>query len=133
MPSGAAPLAGTGPALRGTERDASEPPILICMQGEFRLLKAGRPINVRSGSKSEVLLADLALRRGYSAPREALLATLWPESDAALAAQSLNSLVYSLHKRLGDAIGGSPPVLGKDGRYRLNAEAGVGVDVASFE
>jgi DNA-binding SARP family transcriptional activator len=58
---------------------------------------------------------------------------LWPASDSAQAIQSLNSLVYSLHKLLGDALGGAAPVLHEDGHYRLNAEVGVRVDVACFD
>jgi DNA-binding SARP family transcriptional activator len=45
----------------------------------------------------------------------------------------LHSLVHSLHKLIGDAIGGAAPVLHDEGYYRLNIEAGVGVDVASFD
>jgi DNA-binding SARP family transcriptional activator len=45
----------------------------------------------------------------------------------------LNSLVYSLHKLLGDALDGAPPVICIDGYYHLNVEAGIAVDVARFE
>jgi DNA-binding SARP family transcriptional activator len=63
----------------------------------------------------------------------ALVNLLWPASDSTQATQSLNSLVYSLHKLIGDALSGAPPVLHEDGYYRLNMEAGVGVDVACFD
>jgi DNA-binding SARP family transcriptional activator len=58
---------------------------------------------------------------------------LWPASDSAQATQSLNSLVYSLHKLIGAALGGAAAILHEDGYYRLNVEAGVGVDVACFD
>jgi DNA-binding SARP family transcriptional activator len=38
-----------------------------------------------------------------------------------------------LHRLLGDAIGGAAPVLYANGYYRLNVEAGVGVDIACFD
>lgn len=66
--------------------------------------------------------------------RDVVLSEVWPDAaDAALAGQSLNSLTHSLHKQLGDALSGSPPVLHVQGSYQLNLEAGVGVDTASFE
>ncbi len=107
-------------------------PVLICLLGPFRLLKAGRLVPLRSGGKMEALLSSLALQPGYAARREELLTILWPNQDAALAGQSLNSLIYSVHRLLGDALD-APPVLLADGLYRLNTEAGVGVDVAWFD
>lgn len=108
-------------------------PILICLLGDFRLLRAGQPIAVRGGGKAEALLGYLGLQSSYRVPRERLVHTLWPTSDPALANQSLNSLVYSLHKLLGQAIGGSKPVLHHEGYYQLNFEAGVRVDLAHFD
>jgi DNA-binding SARP family transcriptional activator len=105
---------------------------LICLLGDFLLLKDGQPITVRSGGKAEALLCLLGLRYGQRVAREALLNALWPTGDPSLAGQSLNSLVYSLNKQLGDALGAGL-VLHTDGYYRLNAEAGVGVDIACFD
>jgi DNA-binding SARP family transcriptional activator len=113
--------------------DAGGHPMLVCLLGNFCVLKAEQPLALRSGGKAQTLLCRLALRDGYSLPRDTLLDALWPESEPGLASQSLNSLVYSLHKLLGDAIGGAAPVLHADGYYRLNVEAGVGVDVACFD
>ena len=114
-----------------TERDGS--PIFICLLGEFRVFQAGEPVVLRGGGKSEALLAALALRNGQGAPRESLLVTLWPDAEPELASQSLSTLVYGLRKLLGDAIGGAAPVLQVGGLYRLNAQAGVAVDVWRFE
>lgn len=108
-------------------------PILICILGDFCVLKAGRPVDMVNGAKAEALLCALALRPTQPLSREALLATLWPDKEAELAGQSLHSLLYKLHRLLGDALGGAPSVLHTNGWYRLNIEAGVGVDVACFE
>ena len=108
-------------------------PILICLLGSFRLLKAGQPILLHGGGKTEALLGHLSLQDSHRIPRDTLLQRLWPNSETALACQSLHSLVYSLHKLIGDAIGGAAPVLHDEGYYRLNLEAGVGVDVAGFD
>ena len=108
-------------------------PVVICLLGNFLLLKAGRVVMLRGGSKTESLLCQLGLHHARSIPRETLLNTLWPSSDSVLASQSLNSLIYSLHKLVGDAISGTPLVLHADGHYRLNMEAGIRVDVACFD
>lgn len=107
-------------------------PILICLLGEFRLFKLGEAVSMRPG-KTSWLLQALAAEPGCAIPRSMLLDRFWPHYKPALAGQSLNSLVYSLHRLLGDGIGGVAPILHQNGGYRLNIEAGVGVDVLCFE
>jgi DNA-binding SARP family transcriptional activator len=113
--------------------DEASWPILICLLGSFLLLQAGQSVAIHCGGKIETLLCRLGLQSGRRVPRAVLVNLLWPASDSAQATQSLNSLVYSLHKLIGDALGGAAPVLYEDGYYRLNVEAGVGVDVACFD
>jgi DNA-binding SARP family transcriptional activator len=108
-------------------------PVYICVLGAFRVYKAGLPVSLRNGGKAEALLCALAQQHAQGIAREQLLEILWPDGSLTLAGQSLNSLVYSLHRLLGDEIGGASPVLHTDGYYQLNRDAGVGVDLASFE
>jgi DNA-binding SARP family transcriptional activator len=108
-------------------------PILICLLGNFRLLHAGHPVAIPCGGKVETLLSRLSIQPNHRASCRVLLDFLWPTRDSTLAHQSLNSLVYSLHKLIGDALGGAAAVLHEDGYYRLNIEAGVYVDVARFD
>lgn len=108
-------------------------PVLICLLGNFRVLKAGLPVPVRPGGKVEALLCVLSLAHDRGVPRDALLSALWPNGDGTLAGQSLNSLVYSVHRLLGEAIGGAPPVVRRDGSYCLNFEAGIMVDFLCFD
>jgi DNA-binding SARP family transcriptional activator len=108
-------------------------PILICMLGGFRLLRSGQRVAIRSGGKMELLLCNLGLHYGPGVPRATLVNTLWPDSDAALGAQSLNSLIYQLHKLVDNGKSAPPLVVHDDGQYRLNPEAGVGVDATCFE
>jgi DNA-binding SARP family transcriptional activator len=107
-------------------------PVLICVLGSFRVLLAGLPLPVHGG-KTKALLCHLALRYAEGVLRSTLLETLWPKSDAALAGDALRSRINSLHTLLGAGLGGTAPVLQVDDRYRLNAAAGVGVDVACFD
>jgi len=113
--------------------DEAQWPILICLLGNFLLLKAGQPVALRNGGKTKAPLSYLGLQYCHHIPRDTLLQMLWPSSDAALSSQSLHSLVYSLHKLVGDSIGGAAPVCHDEGGYRLNVAAGIGVDVARFD
>lgn len=106
--------------------------LFICLLGTFRVLSVGHPVALRRGSKTQALLSLLAIHAAGGLPRETVLEALWPESDPALAGQALNSLVYSMHKALGSVLGGAPVVL-VEGGYRLNLDAGVGVDLVCFE
>ena len=117
----------------GSYSDEASWPIMICLLGNFRLLMAGALVPLRAGGKSEALLALLALQSGRRVAREQLVEALWPESDPALGLRSLNTLVYRLHKLLGPSLRGAAPILHEDGYYRLNMEAGIGVDVTCFD
>jgi len=106
---------------------------MLCLLGNFRLLVAEELIPIHPGGKSEALLSLLALQYGRRMPRERLVQTLWPMRDLALGLRSLNTLVYNLHKLLGPALNGAAPVLHEEGYYRLNSEAGIGIDVTHFD
>jgi DNA-binding SARP family transcriptional activator len=131
-PGGAPRVACEEQRAPSLQADESAWPVLVCLLGSFRVLRSGKAVAVR-GAKAESLLCHLALRPQNGAPRETLLCALWPNGDPGLAGQSLNSLVYSLHRTLGTGLEGAPPVVHEDGWYRLNTEAGVGVDAVWFD
>lgn len=108
-------------------------PVVVCVLGSFRLQTATKTLSVKPGGKAELLLANLALQRHLGFPREQVLSLLWPSSDSQLASQSLNTLIYSLHRLLGDALGGLSPITSTGGLYRLNGDGGVAVDVDVFD
>src|SRR5260370_20748796 len=116
------------PRLATSCTDDASWPIMLRLLGNFRVLQAGQLVPVRAGSRTEALLAHLGLQHGRRVPREQLVQMLWPASDLAHALHSLNTTVYTLHKRLGPALRNLAPVLHEDGYYRLNVEAGIGVD-----
>ena len=108
--------------------------VLICLLGGFRLVKSGRPITLRTGGRSQALLCSLALDpRAIGVPRDELVQSIWPDAQGALGVQALNTLVYSLRTSLRDALDGQGPIVHVEGRYRLNAEAGVRVDFEQFD
>jgi DNA-binding SARP family transcriptional activator len=109
------------------------PSVLVCLLGSFRVLKGGVPLRLPTGGKVEQLLGTLAVASPRGVPRGDLLGVIWPDSEPELAKQSLNSLVYTVHRLLRDALTGGPAVLVREGQYRLNTEAGVDVDVSVFD
>jgi DNA-binding SARP family transcriptional activator len=129
------PLLAPAVPLHHDRSDEPSPdwPVMICLLGSFRMLKAGACVPVRSGGKAETLLALLGVNHPAGVLRDVVLDALWPEREPAQAGQSLNTLVYSLHRQLGDAIDGAPLIVFAEGCYRLNATAGVTVDVTAFD
>jgi DNA-binding SARP family transcriptional activator len=124
--------------LRGTPgrewRDVeANHPVLVCLLGSFSLLKHGELVPLRSGGKTEAVLTRLGLASPQGVPRETLLGAVWPDSEYALAGHALNTLVHRLRELLGDALGGAAPVVQSAGRYRLNHEAGITVDIELFK
>src|SRR5438874_13833568 len=82
--------------------------IQICLFGGLSAFKlGGASIGWRGGARTEQLLLSLALGQRRGVTRERLLGQVWPESDVSLPAQSLHSLVHTLHRLLGDAIEGA--------------------------
>jgi DNA-binding SARP family transcriptional activator len=108
-------------------------PILICVLGTFRVLKAGQPLLLRNANKMQALLANLAIAPNHALAHETVLEAVWPDIELSLAAKSLYSLTYQLRKLLGDQLAGAAPIIQADGFYRLNTEAGVGLDTVWFE
>ena len=127
-------FSGGGAGYYISSTDFQEPvhSIRLCLLGDFRVLKREQVIAVNSG-KAMNLLYYLALRKRQAVPRDMLLEMMWPDSAFSLANQSLNHLIYSLRKLLGDAIQGKPPILWTENGYCLNYEAGVGPDIAYFD
>lgn len=108
-------------------------PILVCVLGPFRIVRNGQPVPA-PGGKTEALICHLALHSSTGVPRATLLDALWPGIDTTLAADALRSRVNSLNKLLGATVNpAAAPVLREDGRYVLNAAAGVRVDLACFD
>jgi len=111
----------------------THPPVWLGLLGSFRLFRNGQRVAVRSGGKTEALLAQLGLARTRGVSRQVLLRAIWPESEESLANNALNNLVHSIRGLLGEALGGATAVVQSSGYYRLNHEAGVVVDVSQFE
>lgn len=111
----------------------SQWPVFICLLGGFSILIGDQPLSLRNAPKTRALLINLALEPRHTVSREALLQALWPNVQNQLASQSLNSLIHSLRRQLAASLAGAAPVLYADGRYRLNVEAGIGLDVTWFE
>ena len=123
--------------VRSGERKATPPGletrILICLLGDFRVLRRGQPVPLRPEGKVEQLFGALAMGPIGGTPRRDLLNLIWPDSEHSLAGQSLNTLMYTLHRDFADVLDGQAPIVILDGRYQLNRGVGVNVDVSVFE
>jgi DNA-binding SARP family transcriptional activator len=108
-------------------------PVLVCLLGSFRVFSNGAPVALRPEGKAEQLLHALALRPQHGVERDELVGIVWPTGDYRLARQSLNTLLYSLRRTFADGLGGRTPILREEGRYRLNTEDGVAIDVDEFD
>jgi DNA-binding SARP family transcriptional activator len=113
--------------------DDATRPVMICLLGNFRLLVNGEQMPIQAGGKIETLLALLALQSEQWIPRERLVQALWADSDLSHGLRSLKTLIYNVHKLLGPVLNDMTPVLNKSGYYRLNIQAGIGVDVNYFD
>src|SRR5215208_6703892 len=87
------------PDPRHVEQEHNEG-MLVCLLGSFRLLRKGQPLETLIAGKPADLLAALALHLETGVSRDALLELLWPQQETDHAADSLHSLIYSLHRRL---------------------------------
>jgi DNA-binding SARP family transcriptional activator len=112
---------------------AAEAPIRICLLGGFRLFANGDAVEVRPGGRMEALLGNLALNTDTGVARDELLGLVWPDGETELARQSLNTLLYSLRRRLGPALPSHSAVVERSGCYRLNVADGIDVDVIEFD
>jgi DNA-binding SARP family transcriptional activator len=107
--------------------------VFIGVLGPMQILKMGTPISIRAGGKAEQLVGCLALHTGTGLHRAALVERVWPETPLELAGQCLNTLVHSLKRQLSGGLAGQSPIVHSQGRYTLNLDSGLGVDVVDFE
>jgi DNA-binding SARP family transcriptional activator len=129
---GQAPASGRS-AQQPTTDPAGNWPVFIRLFGSFDLLKNGAAVELRPGGKAEALLSVLALTSPDGISRDELVDAVWPSSEPPLAGHSLNALVSSLHRQFGDVLDGGGLVVRSAALYRLNFQAGVGLDIAAFE
>jgi DNA-binding SARP family transcriptional activator len=94
--------------------------ITISLLGTFQLFIDNQHLSISPGSNRRLL-------------RNELLEQLWPEQDPALAGQSLNSLVYQLHRRLRQKVAEISIITYDNGYYHLSAPENVSIDIDYFE
>lgn len=107
--------------------------ITISLLGAFQLFVNKHSLSISRGSKLENLIILLTLALDRRLLRNELLEQLWPEQDPMLAGQSLNSLVYQLHKRLRQKADASNIIIYENGYYYLSISEDVSIDIDYFE
>jgi hypothetical protein len=90
--------------------------VWLCRLGGSRLLSDRGPLPVRSGGKTEALLAHLGLAGLRGIARDVLPDAIWPNSEPALASHAQNGVLGGLRTLLGDALGGAEVVVSTPGQ-----------------
>ena len=106
-------------------------PILICLLGQFRLVRCGTLL-FKNCPKAELILSTLALRSKHAMSRESLLELLWPDTAPRASSSLLRNLMFKLRQAMSAALGGEAPIIRDGELYRLNLSAGIGIDVNEF-
>lgn len=107
-------------------------PLLVALLGPPRLATEQRVIPIPGRGKADALLIGLALLQPGAVARQQLLTQLWPDQNATLAGQALNSLTAELNKLCRQHFACDPLIRHEQGYYRFNYEAGVGTDLEQF-
>jgi DNA-binding SARP family transcriptional activator len=120
---------------RGPALDPVPERLSLHLFASFKVVRGGQALNGRVGGKARQLLKVLAANSGRGTTRDAIIETLWPESDPATSLNSLKVTVHNLRSALEpDKENGSPGafVVAQDRSYRLSPEAEIWIDVESF-
>ena len=107
-------------------------PVFICLLGPFRLFKEGVPV-LNNSRKVEQLLGILGLQCKQTITRSVLLEALWPGIDPDMSGPQLRGLLFKLRQVFGGVLGGATPIVRDNNSYRLNLDAGIGIDISEFE
>jgi two-component SAPR family response regulator len=106
--------------------------VAFCL-GPFRLYQRGEAVADWNGSKSLSVLRYLLLHRRSRIPKEVLMDTIWPGSDADAARRNLHQAVYSLRRALRRGHGGPRHVCFADDCYFLDPGLSLWLDYEEFE
>jgi DNA-binding SARP family transcriptional activator len=100
--------------------------------GRFEVLQNAMPVQDWRRSKAKTLLKYLLVRR-QPLPRDVLIDLLWPETDPQAAINCLRVTVHALRQALGTSDrNGSEYIVFEGGKYRLNPDVELSVDVDRF-
>ncbi|MGZ8693886.1 MAG: BTAD domain-containing putative transcriptional regulator [Gaiellaceae bacterium] len=123
--------ARAGPATPPVQR----PPVAIHCFGGFQVSVGGRVVDLRPAKpRSRQILRFLAMQAPHAVHRDVLAETFWPEAAPEVSARNLHVALSSLRKVLDPELGGSGPLIVRDGdAYRLDLAPGDEVDVVEFD
>jgi DNA-binding SARP family transcriptional activator len=136
------PSSQRGPALMRPQVSAappapspSSPSLLIYCFGRFRAVLDGQPLHGSRKNKSDGILKLLLVHLGGSLPKDALIETFWPGSNASTGDASFRVAMHNLRRKLAGLGGGQgrQPILFQGGNYSLDPQAPLTVDFQEFE
>lgn len=104
----------------------------IALLGSLRVDIDGRPVERFAYTRSQALLAYLAVEGDRPHRRDALVGLLWPELPDSAARVNLRQVLADLRQVIGDHTADPPFLLVSREAIQLNSQAEIVVDIASF-
>jgi DNA-binding SARP family transcriptional activator len=122
----------TPPRLLVEQAPPAATVLTVHLLGTFRTALNGVPVDAWPSGRGRSLFKYLLMHRNPWPTRETLMEAFWPDSAPEAARNSLNVAIHGLRRalRAADTV---PVVVFDDGRYRLNPDMRLWLDVNEFE
>jgi DNA-binding SARP family transcriptional activator len=101
--------------------------------GSFRVCANGHWIDDWHGTRSQTILKHLVTHGRKPVARDLLMSTFWPDADEESARRNVHQAIYNLRQALRLEWPTVSPIVLDNGRYRLNGDVAIWVDVEAFE
>jgi DNA-binding SARP family transcriptional activator len=113
---------------------------IYCL-GRFEVYSGQKKVDQWRSLKAKSLLKFLVTQRGRHVPKDVLMEALWPGYPPEAASNNLKAAVYALRQTISSSWleagcnnkNGFSPLLFSEGRYTLNPEMELQVDVEEFQ
>ncbi|MBM3941671.1 MAG: hypothetical protein FJ316_01855 [SAR202 cluster bacterium] len=120
----------------GASAEVSPSLLRIYTLGRLQICRGDREITTWRSNRARGIFKLLLAHWGRPVPREVITDALWPDSSVDSASVSLRVATHELRQTLnalGDDSFGARCILVKDGKYHLNTDLPVWLDVEQFE
>jgi len=101
--------------------------------GSFRVCANGHWIDDWHGTRSQAILKHLVTHGRKPVAPDLLMDTFWPDADEESARRNVHQAIYNLRQALRLESATVSPIVLDNGRYRLNGDVAIWVDVEAFE
>ena len=106
--------------------------VTVYVMGSFEVYINDQPVGEWSNRKAKLIFKYLLMNRKQRVPKEVLMDTFWPDSDADAARNNLNVTIHALRRTLHDSHPDFPHILFEDDSYFLNPDMLLWIDYEKF-